>query len=226
MGKKTVKNRYGVQVGDIFNWKSHHEDGGGYSFYQVIALRGETQVMVREIGSKVIAFDGVYEGVAPISDAWISDKVLVRKVCADGSTPNAGLKMFEDGICGVSIKIENNWLGYAYLDRKELYLAWNNGPNFAYIFGKYNRELAKQLDLQNGSGVFAVDRPFESYGDDCYAVIRYPDGREQKTVLSILLHYEEEKRIYERLNSPEFAQKREKLLDEWMASQKGAVADE
>ena len=200
MGKKTVKNRYGVQIGDIFNRESHHEDGGGYSFYQVIALRGETQVVVREIRSEVIAFDGIYEGVAPVPDAWISDKIFVKKVYADGSTPDAGLKMFEDGICSVSIKIADNWFGYAHLDRKKMYLEWYNGPSFAYVFKKYNPELAKQLDLKNGSGVFAVDRPFESYGDDCPAVIRYPDGREQEAILNILLHYEEERREQEQLN--------------------------
>lgn len=32
MKKKTAKNRYGVQVGDIFNMRSYHEDGGGYFF--------------------------------------------------------------------------------------------------------------------------------------------------------------------------------------------------
>lgn len=75
-----------------------------------------------------------------------------------------------------------------------MYLAWYNGPCFAYLFEKYNPELAKQLDLKNGSGVFAADRSFESFGDDCRAVIRYPDGRQQKAILNVLLHYEEEKR--------------------------------
>lgn len=71
MGKKQVKNRYGVQTGDIFNWHSLHEDFGGYSFYQVVALRGETQVAVREINQKVIAFDGhCHKGVAPLPDDW------------------------------------------------------------------------------------------------------------------------------------------------------------
>ena len=92
MKKKTVKKRYGVRVGDIFNIGSYHEDGGGYSFYQVIALRGETQVAVREIGSKVIAFDGVYEGVVPVPNAWISDDVLVRKIHEIPLAPSEGQK--------------------------------------------------------------------------------------------------------------------------------------
>jgi len=190
MGKKAVKNRYGVKAGDIFNWKSHHEDGGGYRFYQVIALRGETQVAVREIDSRVVAFDGIYEGVAPISDSWISDKIFVRKVQSSGSTSGAGLKVFEDGTCGVSIKIDDNWLGYAYLDKAEMYLACYGHPGYAYRFQEHHPEIAKQLDLQSGSGVYAVDRPFESYGDDCRAVIRDPDGRKEEVILKELLHYE------------------------------------
>lgn len=90
--------------------------------------------------------------------------------------------------------------------------------SFAYIFEKYNPEIEKLLGLRSGSGVFAIDRPFESYGDDCLAVIRYPDGRKQETILNVLLRYEEEKREYKRFNSPEFAQKREKLLDEIILS--------
>lgn len=232
MKKKTVKNRYGVQVGDIFNMRSYHEDGGGYFFYQVIALRGETQVAVREIGSQVIAFDGVYEGVVPVPNAWISDDVLVRKIHVTGNVPSTEQKTFEDNTCSISIKIFNNWLGYADLDKmeeghsREMYLAWYNRPCFSYLFEKYNPELAKQLDLKNGSGVFAIDRPFDSSGSDCRAVIRYPDGRQQETILNVLLHYAEEQREYERLNSPEFAQIREKRLDEWMESQKGVSANE
>lgn len=229
MKKKTVKNRYGVQVGDIFNIGSYHEDGGGYSFYQVIALRGETQVAVREIGSQVIAFDGVYEGVVPVPNTWISDDVLIRKIHETPKAPGEGQKAFKVDTYSIDIKIFNNWLGYAHLDKKEIYLAWYNGPCLACQFEKYNPEIAKYLNLKHGSGVFATDRPFKSIAgeiaDDCRAVIRYPDGSQQETTLNVLLHYAEEKREYERLNSPEFALAREKSLDEWMESQKGAFTD-
>lgn len=49
MGKKATENRYGVQVGDIFVQHCYFEDFGSYNFYQVTALRGETQVVVRPI---------------------------------------------------------------------------------------------------------------------------------------------------------------------------------
>lgn len=35
---------------------------------------------VREIGSRMVAFDGHYEEIVPVPDAWISEKSLVRKV--------------------------------------------------------------------------------------------------------------------------------------------------
>lgn len=225
MARKTAQNRYGVQIGDIFNWKSHHEDGGGYDFYQVVALRGETQIVVREIKSQVIAFDGVHEGVVPAPDSWISDEILVRKVQSGESAPDAGLKAFEDGICSVSIKISDNWLGYAHLDRKEMYVS-SERSLFAELLQKYHPNIAKQFDLERGTGVFAVDRAFVSYGDDCRAVIRYPDGKEQEVILKDLLHYEEERQEWERKNSSEAGQNRERLLKQWLESQKGASADE
>ncbi|MCI8614869.1 MAG: hypothetical protein HFJ01_07180 [Lachnospiraceae bacterium] len=195
MKKKTVKNRYGVQVGDIFRRHCCHEDVRYYFFYQVIALRGETQVVVRQIGGKVIAFDRFYERVVPVQNAWASDEILVRKVHAVEKVPDAEPKTFEDNICSIMIKVScNGWSGYAHLDKqpeKEMYLEWCNGPCLSYLFEKYNPELAKQLNLYNGSGVFAADRPFKSCDDDCRAVIRYPDGRQQETTLSVLLHYAE-----------------------------------
>lgn len=195
MGKKEVKNRYGVQVGDIFNLASHYEDGGSHVFYQVVALRGETQVAVRPICQKVIAFDGNnYEGEVPLPNVWCSDEILVRKVMEGTRTPGAGLKKFEDGACGVSIKIYEGWLGYAYLDREEMYVYYTGfGYSYSYFLQTYHPEIAKQLDLRNGSGVFAIDRPFEGYGDDCRAAIRYPDGREQEVILKELLYWDEEK---------------------------------
>ena len=55
MGRKAAKNRYGVQVGDIFTQAYSYEDFDGYYFYQVIALRGETQVVVRRIMESMVA---------------------------------------------------------------------------------------------------------------------------------------------------------------------------
>lgn len=191
MENKIVENRYGVQIGDIFYWHADPEDGGRCEFYQVVALRGTTQVRVRQTGSKIIAFDGDCEGVAPLPDAWVSDEIMVRKVYRGITEDSPDSEMPEEDLYGVSIKIYDNWLGYAYLDREEMYLAKQGKSCFAEMLRESNPELAKQLDLQNGSGVFAVDRPFESVEDDCRSLIRYPDGEEEKVILKELLHVDE-----------------------------------
>ena len=184
------KNQYGVQVGDIFSQYNGHEDWRGYSFYQVVALRGKTQVEVRTIGSKRIAFDGNYEEIVPVPNAWVSEESLVRKVQEGGENYRA------------YIRISSGWYcSGAFLRDDEQYLTWTNGPSMAYYFREYNPELAAQLHLEDGSGVYAVDKPFVSMGDDCPALIRYPDGREEKVILRELLHYEEQMQLYKKFNS-------------------------
>ena len=66
MGKKKVKNRYDVQVGDIF---SKNSENSSYSiFLQVVALHGETKVDVRELRQRCIEFDGHYKG--NVNSVW------------------------------------------------------------------------------------------------------------------------------------------------------------
>lgn len=184
------KNQYGVQIGDIFSQHGSYEDWSCYSFYQVVALRGQTQVEVRAIGSRRVAFDGHYEEVVPVPNAWVSEKTLVRKVQEGGETYRACIRVAPGWYCS-----------FAYLQDNKQYLVWSNGPSMAYYFREYNPKLAEQLHLEDGSGVYAADKPFVNMGDDCTAVIRYPDGREEKAVLRELLHYEEQMRIYKRFNS-------------------------
>lgn len=171
------KKQHGVQVGDIFNRMYVYEDRRFYSFYQVVALRGrgKTKVEVREIGSGTIAFDGHYEEVVPIPNAWVSEKTLVRRIKKISGTFYIG--------------IGQDWMSRAYLEPDEReYRTWSdNGPSMANCFQKYHPELAGQLYLYD-SGVYAVDRPFRSVDDDCPALIRYPDGREEKVVLRELFH--------------------------------------
>ena len=58
---------------------------------------------------------------------------------------------------------------------------------FPFYFRDYFPEIAEQLDLKTGSGVYAVDKPFQWLDDDCRAVVRYPDGREVETVFRELM---------------------------------------
>lgn len=182
MGKKEVRNKYGVQVGDIFVQKRCFEDFGCHTFYQVVSLRGETQVAVRKLCQKDIAFDGHdSEGVAPLPNEWASDEILIRKV-----------QESEHSAC---IKIDNfGTYDYAYLEKiKEVYWHFFGGKSYSYWFQTHHPEIAKQLRYENGSGVFAVDRPFRNYDDDCLVEIRYPDGRKQEAILKDLMHGSEEK---------------------------------
>lgn len=186
MGKKEVRNKYGVQVGDIFVQERCTEDHGYHSFYQVVSLRGETQVAVRRICQKDIAFDGNYdEGVAPLPNKWASDEILIRKV-QEGS---------KDDRYSACIRIDSGWCySHAYLEKKkEVYWHFDGGPGYSYRLRTYHPEIAEQLRSENGSGVFAVDRPFRNYDDDCRVEIRYPDGRKQEAILKDLMHGSEEK---------------------------------
>ena len=70
---KEVKNKYGVQKGDIFNYGYLN----GCNYYQIIALRGETKIAVREVEQSCVAFDGYYECLAPMKNQWASADVHI-----------------------------------------------------------------------------------------------------------------------------------------------------
>ena len=215
MGKKIVENEYGVQVGSLFERSHSNEDESYYDFYQVVALRGKTQVVVREIGAELIAFDGNYEGYRPVLDAWVGEDFIRKVQKGESQCSNS------EFIC---ISVGSGQIGsFAFLVKnpKEFFLTYSGSKNFSYYLREYNPEIARQLDLRKGSGVYAIDKPMQLKTDDCCALIRYPDGKEQEVMLRELLHYEEEKRYMEWLNSEEMAQKREKMLDEWMKSEEG-----
>ena len=183
MGRKAAKNRYGVQVGDIFTQAYSYEDFDGYYFYQVIALRGETQVVVRRIMESMVAFDGHCEQVVPVPDAWVSDEAPIRRVFDGFGSMNR-----------INICIEKGWNGFAYLDNldsEKIHLKRRrNAPCIPYWFSESNPEIAKQLDLEKGSGVYAADRSFAGMEDGCRVIIRYPDGREEEAILDELLKRE------------------------------------
>lgn len=174
---KKMETEHGVQIGDIFIRNAFDEDSGSYVFYQVVSLRGKTQVAVRRIDQAVIAFDGFHhDGVVPIKDSWVDDEVLFRKV-----------HCYEDYR---SITVGYGLRGNAYLDAKEIYITYGMSA-FTRVLCKFHPDIADQLDLEQGFGVYAVDRPFKSIADNCRAVIRYPNGEQQEVILSELLCWEE-----------------------------------
>lgn len=177
MAKKQAVNKYGVQVGDIFAQNFYTEDSDTYYFFQVIALRGQTQVVVKETESKIIAFDGKYVELVPNPGEWIfgREKELIRRVNPAGKGR-------------VEIVVEGGMRGSAYLEKGKRYLAKGLAAYWSHWLENSKRpELAEQLDLKKGSGIFAVDGFFGSkIKTDSRAVIRYPDGREEEIFLKDL----------------------------------------
>lgn len=163
--KKNKKNRYGVKIGDIFYEYSSTEDTENYFFYQVVDLRGETQVVVRGISSTTVAFDWMYDGVVPLPGAYY-DEMLIKKV----------VRETEDGT--PCIKMDCRW---AFLEKKEMYIKFVGlRPHFGEILKEAFPEIADQFCLGRGSGIFAKSGSFEHIYGDYQAILRYPDGREQE----------------------------------------------
>ncbi len=170
MGKKEVKNKYGVQEGDIFNYGYLN----GCNYYQVIALRGETKIAVREVEQSCVAFDGYYECLAPMKNQWASADVhICEPQISTDSDRELMIDVSESLLCTKLYRL-------AWLYRENKYLACMKKEHFPFYFRDAYPEIAVQLDLRKGSGVYAKDKPFKWLDDDSPAIIRYPDGSENE----------------------------------------------
>lgn len=174
MGRKKAENQYGVQVGDIFS--ENRQNCNRASFYQVVALHGESKVKVRKIDQICVAFDGYYKGIVPLPGSLPSDPTHILTVREWQGKPCLSF-------------IDSSGFCCAELDRSEthMYMVLHENDDYPFYFRDYYPEIAEQLDLKTGSGVYAVDKPFEWIDDDCRALICYPDGREVETVFRELM---------------------------------------
>lgn len=174
MGRKKVENQYGVQVGDIFS--ENRQNCNYASFYQVVSLHGESKVEVREIDQICVAFDGYYVGIVPVPGSWKSHRTQIFTVRERQGKPYLDFINLSGACC-------------PELDRSEthMYMVLQENDGYPFYFRDEYPEIAEQLDLKTGSGVYAVDKPFEWIDDDCRALIRYPDGREVETVFRKLM---------------------------------------
>lgn len=177
MGKKEAKNKYGVQINDIFIYGYLN----GCNYYQVIELCGETKITVREIEKSCIAFDGYYECLAPMKNRWASSIVRTRELQISTDSDRKLLIDVSESVLGMTM------YGLAWLYREETYLAYKKYEHFPFYFRDAYPEIAVQLDLRKGSGVYAKDEPFTWLDDDILAVIRYPDGREDEIPFQVLM---------------------------------------
>lgn len=106
MAKKGSVNRYGVREGDIFVYHSVGELGY-VEFYQVTALRGATQVKVREIQYVNVATDGNNMQVLPVLDSTVWGKEeMIKKVQA-----------FSDNGCYIGLG--RGWTSFATLYERD-----------------------------------------------------------------------------------------------------------
>ncbi len=183
MGKKETENRYGVQVGDVFAEKSDYEDGTGLGFYQVVRLKGETQVVLKQIDSLCTAFDLHAYVKVPVYDSWTNGEEMVRKIGIwERTDPETELTKRE---IWVNISQSRGFgVPYAYLyDKSQRYIG---SEGFLYPFqDEICREFPaiEQFELSEGSGIFAENKPFGRFYDNCPVIIRYPDGREERNNL-------------------------------------------
>lgn len=177
MARKTPQNRYGIKLNDIFAQDCSSPEGNSYNFYQVVALRGELTVAVRRISEKIAAFDGRYESVVPVLDNWVNDEELVRRV-----QKNEHLD---------KLYIEPDKHYFRAYKEDGLFLEFPRTPHgYPEELCKSDPELAEQLDLEKGSGIFLIEnmeqKAWRDY--DQKALIRYPDGREEETTLKDLFN--------------------------------------
>lgn len=86
--KKETKNIFGIQVGDVFvnswGWEQTNID-----FWQVVELRGKTQIILRAINSKHRAIAPMQSMVTPAKDSFTShyEGETIRKT-VKGTTEN------------------------------------------------------------------------------------------------------------------------------------------
>lgn len=73
---KEVVNKYGVQVGDVF-YNSWGYEQTNIDFYEVVKLRGKTQIVVRPIKSEVVRSLGFASYmVKPIKGSFAGEEII------------------------------------------------------------------------------------------------------------------------------------------------------
>ena len=89
---KTVENELGVKVGDIFSYSWGYEQTN-INYFQVVGLKGKTQVIIREIAYKTTETTG-FESykVAPCKDKFLSKSHFIENNDIGVAKKTQGLK--------------------------------------------------------------------------------------------------------------------------------------
>jgi len=79
-------NKYGVKVGDVF-YESWGYEQTNIDFYQVVALRGVSQIILREIGAEHRNIGFCSDMVKPIKDNFRSEEEVRKTVKGTPENP-------------------------------------------------------------------------------------------------------------------------------------------
>lgn len=177
MAKEKPVNKYGVREGDIFVWTPYTELADN-KFYQVIALRGSTQVVIRPIQSVWVATDGIHMQALPVLDSWIwqEEEGMVRKV-------------HESNHFHCYINVEKGMYTSAHpYDRNRVYLD-SAPPVLSDKFECCDEDVCyKEFDLEKGYGVYSLGAPFtKPLSLKCIVVLRRPGRKDEQVIFSEML---------------------------------------
>ena len=77
--KKQPVNALGVQIGDVFYYSWGYEQTN-IDYYQVVDLRGKTQIILREISHEGRSIGFCSQMVKPIRDAFVTEETIRKTV--------------------------------------------------------------------------------------------------------------------------------------------------
>jgi hypothetical protein len=86
MKQMEAQNAHGIKVGDLF-YESWGWEQTNINFYQVVALKGKTTAIIREIARDYIGGYGWSGDVRPVRNSFIGEPVAVRSRLCDYYNP-------------------------------------------------------------------------------------------------------------------------------------------
>lgn len=119
---KTQENEYGIKVGDIFYMSWGYEQTN-IDFFQVVALKGKTQVVIKEVVLREKTKDYMSHGMArdvsfdvnnavPVEySTFVKDneKGMIKKVCGNKENPYLNMTSYANAYKYKGQKLYESW---------------------------------------------------------------------------------------------------------------------
>lgn len=119
---KTVENELGVKVGDIFEMSWGYEQTN-IDFFQVVALKGKTQVIIKEVVLREANEEYMPHGMArdvsfdvkhatPVTKSYFvkdNEKGMVKKVCGTKERPYLNMASYANAYKYNGEKLYESW---------------------------------------------------------------------------------------------------------------------